>query len=58
MPIDYKSDRQSQQIRAEIRCTPGARDCPHCDVITQGGRKGLAAHMNRVHPEVNYAFTE
>ena len=39
----------SAKIRAEILRTPGAMRCTMCTVITQGGGKGLARHLEVCH---------
>lgn len=40
-----------QAIRTTLLATPGAIQCPRCTVITQGGRAGLQAHEQTVHPD-------
>jgi hypothetical protein len=49
MPTE--TERASMLIRAALRATPGTNTCGTggCQVIAQGGLKGLAAHRRIVH---------
>ena len=46
-----ETERVSMQIRAALRAAPGTNTCGigGCQVITQGGREGLARHRQVVH---------